>query len=549
MKLWKLLIPFLLLIGMASCSVDDPQTGLQLLGAMTCDAESPPTSTTITDTVIGGIFDVLVSDYVSPSRSGYFIRPAVRNNLESSANEAFGYGEGNEMVISKFIVDFIVPPGWDPIPSIEQPETISLSPGSSVVMDLNVINDEVKEAINANYAKNSYQDLQPWVFWRPEDLNYRVSEEKADGTSTKCGFSSRTLYKTIRWTKEAEAGATSNPYCPSEACDTCEFRCSSCEGFSNCQVVDPVCRASCPSDNQAAQEACFKQLCYPREQAALDAAKLAEGKTWDYATKCEDQTENGSLIPVAWDNRPEEACQGFPCVSGSSADGQTCLTGCTLKTGCAQYCNTTKDDETKGECGCNEITTPCNGFATMCDVGAGDIGYCRPTCAAGVNDCKPDYYVRVFKEMERVQEQDQTWYLVRFPKCESGVVPYECQQGLCTPDAQKVNPQKLENVQVVLHAIAKNAAGKEVSSNFMNYTLKVCRSCLLSFNGFRNPVGKVADENNWCTKKDDLKDQELKRQGNECRIVNQDFSVDCCFLPFCGVWYSEIAAGKDPNFH
>ncbi len=172
-----------------------------------------------------------------------------------------------------------------------------------------------------------------------------------------------------------------------------------------------------------------------------------------------------------------DICDGYPCIGGF------CSNACTLVTGCA------------------------DGF--MCDLGAGDFGYCRRACEAGVNDCK--------------QAGD--------------LLDYECVKGMCVPSNTTVNPHLPEDIILKITAVAKDAADLTIRSNTVQYRLKVCRSCSLEFNAcacFRTPIGDGSAQEEWTTY---LSTLEYTEGVCGDTMVMQDRDIECAYLRDCYDWY------------
>ncbi len=189
-------------------------------------------------------------------------------------------------------------------------------------------------------------------------------------------------------------------------------------------------------------------------------------------------------------------CNGYACVVNnpeSVDDAGKCMPMCTVETGCASNCFV--DSDGKHQC-YGPHALPEN----WCDTGAGDIGFCRPTCW-DTGYCPP------------VTLPDGTVAL-----------EYDCVDGYCYPKGTQVNPHKGENLIVTIKAIAESSNGDDFTSNSYIFNLRVCKGCLLSFDG-----------SECCLDTQQLMEYLEESQGFECNFddLAQDYQVDCSWFTDC----------------
>jgi|GEM_PF-6303065 len=206
----------------------------------------------------------------------------------------------------------------------------------------------------------------------------------------------------------------------------------------------------------------------------------------------------------------EDDCNGYSCVTSSVSSLDTdsagkCMPTCTLESGCAKNCF----NMTSGEAGA-EVESP---FCypghvepkSWCDTGAGDLGYCRPTCFE-TGYCPP------------VTLPDGTVAL-----------EYDCMDGYCYPKGTQVNPHKGENLIVKIKALAEGSNGDDFTSNTYTFNLRVCRGCLLSFHG------------TYCGMTGTAISDALSDGGFKCSpmFLGQDIEVDCSLFNNCRTFFCE----------
>lgn len=169
MKVWKLVILLALSLMMASCTVEK-QEGLWLASFVSCEERQTPQEGQPFKVQGYGRFDVAVSWYFGAAGS-YRLQALIRNNLETSVNEEFGMGEGNNIFLRRVEVDFEVPMDWDPIERANIPLSGALGPGDSYMLEFNAIPSATRLQIEENFAKNAYKSAQPWSTMRPPVLD------------------------------------------------------------------------------------------------------------------------------------------------------------------------------------------------------------------------------------------------------------------------------------------------------------------------------------------------------------------------------------------
>ncbi|RJO63403.1 MAG: hypothetical protein C4523_20460 [Myxococcales bacterium] len=169
MKLWKLALALLLVAASAACTVEE-NDGIWIETMLTCEPESDTGQT-------HGLYDTLVAELLAP-HDGYWAHPKIANQ-RAVVSDGKLQGDNSVIRMTHFQVEYEVPIDWDPIESIRIPFSYALQGGSEISTYINVMPPEVRLAIEANYAKNAYKNLQPAATARPNVAGQACAHETA----------------------------------------------------------------------------------------------------------------------------------------------------------------------------------------------------------------------------------------------------------------------------------------------------------------------------------------------------------------------------------